>query len=192
VNEKRYKIKNEETSSFEDRLDKVINTALETAEKMLGIKSEGDFFSRLYRVRQICWDKIYLPDTDNLECMPKLKRSVMDLGAGEAWYIARHQELADFAWYFKHELPSDSTDLHQKVEYIQNLWDFANRSMGGALANRVNIFPRKVIIKTAPPVNISSRLDKYKEDKRNTINTLVTELEKAYIDCIKEVNEEYL
>ena len=189
INEDRYNIKGDVSLSFEERLEKVINTALETAERMLGIKSDGDFFPRLYRVRHHCWDRIFLPNVDSFDGVPRIKRAAMDLEAGEAWYIARHQELADFGWYFRRPLPTEETALHNKIEYVQNLWDFANRTMGGALSNRVNIFPRKVIINSAPVINLSGRLSGYKENKKAAVAAILSDLEKAYLDSIDEMNK---
>jgi len=189
LNEARYGIKKDDSLSFEERLDTAVNAALSTAERMLGIKSEGDFFQRLYKVRHICWDNIYVPNTDDLDNIAQIKRSVMDLKAGESWLAARHQELADFGWYFRHPLPNEDTALHLKVEYVQNLWDFANRSMGGAISGRVNIPPKKVIIKAAPVINLSSRLADYKSDRKGTIAAALADLEKAYVNCIEEVNK---
>jgi len=190
-NEKRYAIKIDGAVSYEERLEKVTNAALCTAERMLGIKSEGDYFMRLYRVRHICWDKIYLPGIESLDNYDKIKRGIMDLEAGEAWYITRHQEVADFGWYFKNPVPSEDDEIHKKVEYVQNLWDFANRTMGGAIANRVNIHPGTIIIKTAPAINLSERLTQYKENKKEAAALAAADLEKAYLDCIKTVNEEF-
>jgi hypothetical protein len=112
----------------------------------------------------------------------------MNLGAGQAWHIARHQELADFGWYFRNPLPAEETVLHQKVEYVQNLWDFANRTMGGAFSSRINIPVKKVIIKAASVINLSDRLGQYKEDKKAAVADAVSDLEKAYFDCIDEVS----
>ena len=191
LNEGRYAIKPDGSLSFEERLDKVVNAALIAAESTLGVKGEGDFFTRLYKVRHDCWDKIFVPGFENFKKISVLNRNVIDLQAGEAWYVSRHQELADFGWYFCHPLPDDETPLHQKVEYVQNLWDFANRTMGGALSGRVNIPPKKIIIKAAPAINLSERLPQYKEDRKQTITGTLSELEKAYLGCIKEVNEVY-
>jgi hypothetical protein len=155
---------------------------------MLGVKAEGDFFARMYRVRQICWDRIFIPGVDNLEGMSVVERSSVDLNAGEAWYIARHMELVDFSWYFRIPLPTEETVIHKKVEYVQNLWDFASRSMGGAFNNRVSIFPRRVIIHTAPAINLSERLPSFVKDKKAEIALAMTDLEKAFLDCIAEAN----
>ncbi|MCL2804783.1 MAG: acyltransferase [Treponema sp.] len=190
INEERYNIKSEIAFSFEQRLDRVANAALETAERMLGIKIDitNDYFTRLYNVRQICWDRIFLPDVFELNSMAKIQRSMMDLGAGEAWHIARHQELADICWYFKCSIPTKDAALHNKIEFVQNLHDFANRTMGGAYSNRVSIFPRKVIFKAAPVINLTERLSRYREDKKAVVAETLSELEKAYLDCIDEMN----
>jgi len=188
VIEKRYQITSDASVPFEERLDKVINIALETAERMLGEKAEGEFFARMYRVRQICWDRIFLPGVDSLEDMSGVERCSADLRAGEAWYIARHMELVDFCWYYRIPLPTEETVIHKKVEYVQNLWDFASRSMGGAFWHRVNIFPRKVIIHTAPVINLSERLPAYNKDKKAELALAMSDLEKAFLDCIAEAN----
>nr|AGS53805.1 hypothetical protein [uncultured bacterium contig00039] len=204
INENRYNIKSDDSVSFETRLEKIVNAALETAERMLGINSGGspksdaakdgavsgdDFFPRLYKVRQLCWDKIFLPGVVSLEQKTVVERNAMDLGAGEAWYISRHQELADFGWYFRRPLPTEDAALHNRIEYVQNLYDFANRTMGGAIANRVNIFPRKVIIHAATVINLTERLPRYKENKKCAIAAGAADLEKAYLDSIKKAND---
>jgi len=191
VNEDRYFIKYDnqgDSLSFEQRLEKVVNTALETSEHMLGLQSEGDFFTRLYKVRHNCWDRIFLPGVGDLKKMPRLQLCVNDLGAGEAWHIARHQELADFGWYFRRPLPDEGAPLHVKVEYVQNLFDFANRTMGGAIANRVNIHPQKVLIQAGQLIDLSSRLADFKENKKNAVEKTASDLEKAYLDCIDRIN----
>jgi hypothetical protein len=190
INEERYNIKNDISNplSVEERIKRVANTAIETAERMLGIKSEGDYFTRLHKIRQTCWDRIFLPNIFDFDDISPIKRNVMNLRASEAWYIARHHELADLCWYFRSQIPTDETALHNKIEYVQNLHDFANRTMGGAYSNRVSIFPRKVIIKTAPVINLTERLNRYKENKKEVIAETLSELEKAYLDNIDEMN----
>ena len=189
LNEKFYGIAPNELP-FEQRLEKLMDTALEKGERMIGVKSYGDFFYRMYRLRQHCWDRIFLPNVHSLDGLTEMERNLYDLGAGEAWYIGRHQELIDFCWYFRIPLPTEHAPLHQQVEYIQNLWDFASRSMGGALANRKHIKPRRILLVPAEPININERLDAYKNDKKTTINDTLKKLEKAFLNCIEEAGRE--
>jgi len=97
-------------------------------------------------------------------------------------------ELVDFSWYFRIPLPTEESVIHKKVEYVQNLWDFASRAMGGAFNNRVSIFPRKVIIHTAPAINLSERLSSFAKDRKAEITLAMSDLERAFLDCIAEAN----
>ena len=189
VNEERYQIKKDESLSFEERLEKVTGAALETAERMCGLKGEGDYFQRMYKLRQHCWDQIVLPGVESLGGLPRLVRNVKDLKAGEAWLAGRHQELVDFCWYFRVPVINENTAFHNQIEFVQNLWDFASRTMGGAYPDRVSIFPRKVIIQAAPVISLTERLGAYKSDRKAAITDAMTDLEKAFLDCIKEANK---
>jgi|GEM_PF-1125238 len=193
ANETRYQIKggtvdgNNTPLPFEMRLEKVVYAALETAERIMDAKSDGDILTRMHRVNQMCWDRIYIPGMEDFKGSTQVEQGIMDLQAGEAWYAGRHIGLVELCWYFRVPLPQNEATLHAKVEYAQNLWDFANRSMGGAFKNRVNIFPRRVILQAAPVINLSERLSAYKSDKKSTIATTLSDLEQSYRDCIDTV-----
>ena len=189
VNEERYQIKKDYTLSFIERLEKVTSAALEAAERMCGLKGDGDYFQRMYKLRQHCWDQIVLPGVQSLDGLPPLVRNVKDLKAGEAWLAGRHQELVDFCWYFRVPIINENTAFHNQIEYVQNLWDFASRTMGGSYYNRVSIFPRRVIIQAAPVINLTERLGSYKSDKKAAIACAMSDLEKAFLDCISEANK---
>jgi hypothetical protein len=202
ANEKRYGLESNEDLLFEQRLNLVIVRALETTERILGVKTgennlagdrttipEEELFSRMYSLRQICWDRRILPGVDTLANHSRVERGIMDLRAGEAWYAGRHLELVDFAWYFRGPVPGDDEPLHHKIEYSQNLWDFANRTMGGAYSNRISIFPRRVIIQAAPVINLSERLPSYHKDKKAAIAKALSDLRDSYYKCINEVNK---
>ncbi|MDR2101027.1 MAG: acyltransferase [Treponema sp.] len=190
VNEGRYGISLDRDCSFPERADRIIDAALECTERILGVKSgETDVFSRLYFLRQLCWDRIFLPGQESLKEMSGVERAAADLRAGEAWHAGRHLELVDFIWYFRVPLPSEADSMHVKIEYVQNLWDFANRTMGGAYSNRTNIFPRRVIIQAAPALNLTERLPDYHRDKKGAILKAMSDLKDAYLDCIQEVNK---
>jgi hypothetical protein len=183
VNEQRYGLKSGSALSFEERLDLVIASALDAAERILGEKAEGDLFTRMYHLRQTCWDRLILPGVESLDHLTGVQRGAADLAAGEAWYAGRHLELVDFSWYFRRPLPEAGAPIHQKAEYVQNLWDFASRTMGGTFTERKRISPRKVIIRAAPPINLTGRLEDYKNDRKSAVEKAMADLMKAYADC---------
>ena len=190
-NEKRYEITAEKDQSFAERVDAVMEAALAKAENILGIKARSDeLVERLYTIRQICWDRVVIPGITSLDHITLLERSLLDLNAGEAWHASRHMELVDFVWYFRVPIPAEDAPLYIKIEYVQNLWDFANRTMGGAYSNRVlNVHPKRVLIETGFPINLSERLKDYKENKKAAIANAMKDMEKAFLDCIDRAAE---
>ncbi|MDR1903890.1 MAG: acyltransferase [Treponema sp.] len=191
VNEKRYGLPVYPDRPYTERINAVIDAALNYTEMLLGLqKGRGEIIDRMYHLRQICWDRIYLPGTNVLDDFSPVERSVKDLRAGEAWHAGRHLEVVDFSWYFRGALPSEDAPLHTRIEYVQNLWDFANRTMGGAYANRTNIFPRRVIFRAAPPINLSARLPEYRSNRKAVVRKVMDELKDAYMNCIEEMKKE--
>jgi 1-acyl-sn-glycerol-3-phosphate acyltransferase len=190
ANEKRYGIKGDSNLSFEKRLDAVIEKALGETERILGVKAGGDVFARMYELRQVCWDRIIVPGEGSLDGLSGIERGIADLRAGEAWHAGRHIELVDMAWYFRGiSPPAVGAPLHQKIEYTQNLWDFANRTMGGAYSNRKSLFARQVIIQAAPVLNLSKRLPDYRKDRKAAVKTALSDLNGLFLQCIDEVNK---
>jgi hypothetical protein len=61
--------------------------------------------------------------------------------------------------------------------------------MGGALSNRTNIFPKKVIIQAGEIINLSERLPLYKKDRKAAITSSLADLERIFYDCIGEMNK---
>jgi 1-acyl-sn-glycerol-3-phosphate acyltransferase len=190
-NEKRYGIAGEDGKSFNERIDQIIEKALETAEQLLGIGAgRQEAIDRIYHIRQLCWDRIIIPGKINLKDMTLVERALADLRAGEAWHAGRHMELVDFILYFRVPVPLESAPLYEKIEYVQNLWDFANRTMGGAYSNRVlNVHPKRVLIQVAPKIDLSARLAEYKKNKKEAIGKAMDDLVTAFQGCIHEAAE---
>ncbi|MDR2096518.1 MAG: acyltransferase [Treponema sp.] len=187
ANERRYGLQVDTAQPYAERVNAVMDAAMNHAEMVLGLrKGGGEVIDRMYHLRQICWDRIYLPGTNGLDDFSSVERSIADLRAGEAWHAGRHLEVVDFSWYFRNPPPAQDAPLHTRIEYVQNLWDFANRTMGGAYANRTNIFPRCVIFRAAPPINLSARLPEYRTDRKALVRKVMDELKDAYLDCIEK------
>jgi hypothetical protein len=187
VNEKRYRLEPPGEADFAARLDGVIEAAMESAARILGAgQGEGDLFTRLAWLRQLCWDRIFLPGQDSLEDFTLVEQGMADLQAGEAWYAGRHLELVEFAWYFRGPVPGEDSPVYIKVEYVQNLWDFLSRSIGGGYSNRVSILPRRVVFQTGSPINLTERLPDYYRDKKAAVHRALGDLKNAYLDCTRE------
>ncbi|MDR0374872.1 MAG: acyltransferase [Treponema sp.] len=190
-NEKRYGIKTDKRAeNFSERIDALIEKCLDRTEKTLDVTKRGDIFARMYSLRQICWDHIFIPGKISLDDMPQLDRSIADLNAGEAWHASRHLEIVDFVWYLRcAPAPTAESPLYQQIEYVQNLWDFANRTMGGVFGTRKLIHPNKVIVKTSAPINLNDCLDAYHHDRKETVKKVMAELEEKFLELTNSREE---
>jgi hypothetical protein len=184
INEARYGIPSDPGLPWEDRVAVLLRAALDYCAGILGIQGGWDeHFSRMYYLRQLCWDRIFIPEKEAGEKKETpLEQAVEDLRAGEAWHAARHMEIADFTWYFRNPPPGEDASLHMKIEYVQNLWDFSNRTMGGTYANRVNIHPRCITIQAGPAINLDASMEEYRHDRKETVRKLLSRLQDAYLN----------
>jgi hypothetical protein len=199
-----------------ERVTAIVEAALGTAERLLGLaRGAGDAIERLYRIRQVGWDRVFLPPAEDPRLASPLERAILDRRAGEAWYAMRHMELADFAWYFRSGPPVFSSvpvegsgdgshegnycdtgysplggPRHELVEYVENLWDFANRLAGGAILGRINVRPKRATVIFAPPLDLSERLGSYRTDRKAALAEALGGLMNAYQSCIKEIQNE--
>jgi 1-acyl-sn-glycerol-3-phosphate acyltransferase len=190
LNEKRYGIGQPE-GDFARRIGTIMEAALGKAEQILGIHPrEKDQVNRLYHIRHVCWDRMIIPGVTSLDHLTPLERSLKDLEAGEAWHASRHMELVDLIWYFRGPVPEETGPLYRKIEYVQNLWDFANRTMGGAYSNRVlNVHPKRVLIQAGPAISLSARLKEYRENRKETVARTMEDMKTAFLACIGEAAE---
>jgi hypothetical protein len=169
----------------QSRLVAVVEQAVQVGERMLGIgPGHSGIIERVYRIRQSGWDRIYLQaDPDRLA---PLARAIADRRAGEAWYAMRHMELADFAWYFRTTPPDPQQPFDLFAEYVQNLWDFANRLAGGAIVGRRVVRPFRALLVPAPTINLSDRIVNYGTARKATVAEAMNDLTTAYEACIRE------
>jgi hypothetical protein len=188
--ERFYGLSPEPMSLLEERLAGVVLEAVESGERLLDLRHKPEaLIDRVYGIRQKGWDLIYL--AGDPRALPPLDRALADRRAAEAWYAMRHMELADFAWYFRTELPpeasfGDGASSAALIEYAENLWDFANRLMGGAISGRKNLRPHESVIIAAEPINLSARLADYHGDRRLCAERATADLAAAYNTCIEE------
>jgi hypothetical protein len=195
INEEFYKIPVDTDRPYDERIENIMQEALSSAERILGIdKIDGDFITQVNHIRQICWDRIYLPGKEkkDLYNMPLAERALADRLAGEAWYAARHMELVDFLYFFRNPIPTQETPFHMVIEYAQNLWDFASRTMGGAYKNRINVHPKTAFIYTGEPIDLSKKLSAYRENRKETIAATIQELDTNFMKCIEDVKKDDL
>lgn len=163
--------------------------ALDVAERALGIDpGASDLVQRMYRMRLECWDRIY-PEVP-VEALSPLEAAFAHRRTGEAWYAMRHMELVDLMGYHDPEYLTAACPAERfydrLVESVTTLEDLASRLMGGNIVNRPNRIRKRAYVVPGPCLNLSERLPEYRADARKAAAALTDELSRAFLECIKE------
>lgn len=178
------------TAARSARLAALREAALDSAERALRLSPEGDAIARVYRIRHACWDRIFRADIPDMKSLPDLERSLADRAAGEAWYASRHMELVDLAYYLDFDRLKESDPLSLFVETAQNYWDLVSRLEGGNISDRVSLRGRDAEVIVGEPLDAGKILAASGPGRKEAVARLSARLEKAYLNCIQEFQEE--
>lgn len=179
----------DDAASRHDRWMALLPFALTVAEQILGIKPEsGDPVQRMYRVRQIGWDRIY-PEHP-VELLHPLEAALADRQAGEAWYAMRHMELFDLMEYhdasYLDPAQPGGVPYGRLVEAAATVEDLAYRLMGGNIVNRPNRIRKTAVLVPGKPINLTASLPQYHTNAKQTVQALTDELAGQFLNCIEE------
>jgi hypothetical protein len=185
-------------ASRAERLEDLREVALSTAEKAFnlapeslpGAKSRDSSIGRVYRIRQVGWDRIFRQDIPDMDALPELDKALADRAAGEAWYVSRHMELVDLAWYLDFDRLKRDDPLELYIETAQNYYDLASRLEGGNISNRASLRKKRATVVVGKPIPITERLSGAGPKGKAAIGALNEELRQAFMDCIEEIREE--
>jgi hypothetical protein len=174
------------------RLADLIEEALRRGEAVMGLKAEGDPISRVYRIRQEGWDRIY-PER-GAAGFPPLGRRMADRKAGEAWYAMRHMEFVDLCYYLDSSYirteDGSAPPFGRLVETAYNAADLASRLSGGNISQRPNTLRHTAVLSVGEPIELRSRYEDYLKDRKAAVQDATRDLEREYIDCIEEFIDE--
>jgi len=187
-----YGIRPPEGASRDARLEALLEEALRRAEAAFGLVPEGDRIARVYRIRQEGWDRIY-PEVD-LRALPPLERRLADRRAGEAWYVMRHMELVDLGHYLDSTYLAgrngDGPPFDRLVEAAYSAADLASRLVGGNISHRPSALAKRAVIAASPAIDVGALTAARGGDRRAASRAALAELERAYVQEIKEYIDE--
>lgn len=164
--------------------------AIAAAEGILGIEPQSaDTVQRMYRVRQVGWDRVY-PESP-VEALCPLEAAFADRRTGEAWYAMRHMELVDVMGY--HDagyLNASSLSFDRIVETVLTLVDLAGRLRGGNITNRPNTIRKRAVIVPGDCIDLTEHLPAYRANARQTVQQLTETLVHQFEKCIEVYQSE--
>ena len=166
-----------------ERLQRLLETALEVVETSFGIQPRGDLASRCRRLEQAGWERIH-PTNGGGRRSP-LERGLADRLAEETerrlWHMRLVEAFVAVSGTYVRERPSQE----RFADTLLLLWDTQARILGLSAWDRPRLGPRQVWITIDQPIVIDGRLAAYRADRRQAVADLTAELQRRLQSLIR-------
>lgn len=166
-----------------ERLQRLLQTALEVVESSFGLQAHGDLASRCRRLEQAGWERIH-PAGGTGGRRSALERGLADRLAEETerrlWHMRLVESFVAVSGTYVREHPSQE----RFADTLLLLWDTQRRLLGRTPVDRPRLGPRRVWLSIDTPIAVDERLDGYRADRRRAVANLTSELQRRLENLI--------
>ncbi len=169
------------------RLQALLDTALQVAEKYFDLRPKGNFTDRCRRVEQAGWNYIFREECKDIKALSAVERGLADKIAEEAnlrmWHMRLVESFVAVTGRYVREKPS----AERFAETTLLLWDMVTRIEGGNSFKRPQLGKQKAKITIGKLISVSERFAAYKSSRRGAreaVAELTCDLQRAMEDLI--------
>ncbi|KST67640.1 hypothetical protein [Mastigocoleus testarum] len=148
------------------RLQALLDTALQVAEKYFDLRPKGNFTDRCRRVEQAGWNYIFREEFKDIKALSAVQRGLADKIAEEAnlrmWHMRLVESFVAVTGRYVREKPS----AERFAETTLLLSDMVTRIEGGNPFKRPQLGKQKAKITIGEPISVSERFAAYKSSRR--------------------------
>lgn len=152
--------------AFSDRLNALLDAALQVAEDYFNLQPRGSLIDRCRRLEQAGWDCIYREDI-KLETASPLEKGLADRVAEEADLRVWHMRLVESFVAVTGNYVSEKPTIDRFAETTLLVWDMVCRIKGGNPFERPKLGEQKAFLKIGDPISVSDRWDAYQGGRKN-------------------------
>lgn len=167
---------------FTERLQLLLDNALQTAESYFHLPPTGTIVDRCRRLEEAGWTDIYREDLPNLEQLSPLDRGLADWVAQEASLRLLHMRLVEcFVAVDGTYIPAKPT-FERFAETTLLISDMLARIRGDKLPRRPRLGNRRAQITVGEPISVTERWPAYRTNRRSAraaVQTLTQDLQTA-------------
>jgi len=174
-------------ATFAERLQALLDVALQVAEQYFNIQPKGSIIDRCRRLEQAGWDYIYREDIKNPEALSPLERGLADRIAAEANLRMWHMRLVESFLAVTGAYVLEKTTADRFAETTLLMWDMITRIRGGNPFNRPRLGKQWVQMTVGQPISVSDRWDVYqtsRRDAKQSVANLTQDLQTALEEMI--------
>lgn len=162
-----------------DRLQVLMNAALNVAEQHFAIAPKGSITDRCRRLEQAGWDWIYRDDLKHIENLSLVEKGLADRIAEEAslrlWHMRLVESFVSVTGKYVIEKPTGD----RFAEILLIFWDMVTRIKGETPFPRPQLGVQGVKITIGQPMSVSDRWETYKANRRQAVAGLTQDLQTA-------------
>jgi hypothetical protein len=162
-----------------ERLQVLMNAALNVAEQHFAIAPKGTITDRCRRLEQAGWDWIYRDDLKNVENLSPVEKGLADRIAEEAslrlWHMRLVESFVSVTGQYVIEKPTGD----RFAEILLIFWDMVTRIKGEVPFPRPQLGVQGVKITIGQPLSVSDRWETYQVSRRQAVAGLTQDLQTA-------------
>ncbi|MDJ0728826.1 MAG: 1-acyl-sn-glycerol-3-phosphate acyltransferase [Crocosphaera sp.] len=163
--------------NLQQRLEKLLNIALEVAETYFNLKPKGTMIDRCRRLEQAGWEYIYRDDFKEMNKLSSVEKGLGDRIAEEAslrmWHMRLVESFVAVTGYYVKDKPS----AERFADTVLLLWDFVAKIKRENPFFRPQLGQQKALITVGDPISVSDRFDAYKKSRRQAVASLTQNLQ---------------
>jgi 1-acyl-sn-glycerol-3-phosphate acyltransferase len=166
-------------SDFGARLSRLMEAALQVAERALAVEGRGDVNERCRRLEQAGWDRLYpASGTATPLAASALERGLASRLAEQTAQQLWHMRLVESFVAVSGSYVKDDPSQERFADSLLILWDTLCRIRGGKPERRPRLGVRRAQIRIGEAMEIGPRLAAYRADRRSAVANLTADLQR--------------
>ena len=166
-------------SDFGARLSRLMEAALQVAERALAVEGRGDVNERCRRLEQAGWDRLYpASGTATPLAASALERGLASRLAEQTAQQLWHMRLVESFVAVSGSYVKDDPSQERFADSLLILWDTLCRIRGGKPERRPRLGVRRAQIRIGEAIAVAPRLAAYRADRRSAVASLTSDLQR--------------
>ena len=168
-----------ENQEFANRLEALLNAALNVAEQSFGVKPNGSISDRCRRVEQAGWNRIYRDDLSEPEALAPAARGLANLVASEADLRLWHMRLVENFVSVTGNYVAEKSTFERFADTILLIWKMIAQLKGKPNSKLPYLGQKTVKLTAMPPIFIVDYWGQYQTNRRQAVADLTQDLQSA-------------
>jgi len=160
------------------RLSRLMEAALQVAERALAVEGRGDVNERCRRLEQAGWDRLYPGSGTATSPTSALERGLASRLAEQTAQQLWHMRLVESFVAVSGSYVKDDPSQERFADTLLILWDTLCRIRGGNPERRPRLGNRRAQVRIGEDIPVAPRLAAYRADRRSAVAALTADLQR--------------